>query len=70
MAVSDNAILRQLKSHVRKHRKTQPQRAIAIDDRSWRKGFRYGAIVVDLEGRTVADMMKTRSAEATADWLK
>lgn len=70
MAVSDNAILRQLKSHVREHRKTQPLRAIAIDDWSWRKGFRYGTIVVDLERRTVADVMKTRSAEATADWLK
>jgi|HubBroStandDraft_2_1064218.scaffolds.fasta_scaffold37580_3 transposase len=32
MAVSDNAILRQLKSHVRKQRKIEPLRAIAIDD--------------------------------------
>jgi transposase len=70
MAVSDNAILRQLKSHVRKHRKAQPLRAIAIDDWSWRKGFRYGTIVADLERRTVADVVKTRSSEATADWLK
>jgi hypothetical protein len=36
MAVSDNAILRQLKSHVRKQRKMEPLRAIAIDDWSWR----------------------------------
>jgi transposase len=45
-------------------------RAIAIDDWSWRKGFRYGTIVVDLERRTVADVLKTRSAHGTADWLK
>jgi zinc-finger of transposase IS204/IS1001/IS1096/IS1165 len=45
MPVSDNAILRQLKSHVRKQRKTEPLRAIAIDDWSWRKGFRYGTVV-------------------------
>jgi len=70
MPVSDNAILRQLKSHVRKHRKTEPLRAIAIDDWSCRKGFRYGTIVVDLERRTVADVLKTRSAQGTADWLK
>jgi hypothetical protein len=31
MAVSDNAILRQLKGHVRKQRKMEPLRAIAID---------------------------------------
>jgi transposase len=70
MPTSDNAILRQLKSHVRKQRKIEPLRAIAIDDWSWRKGFRYGTIVVDLERRTVADVLKTRSADGTADWLK
>jgi transposase len=70
MPVSDNAILRQLKSHVRKQRKTEPLRAIAIDVWSWRKGFRYGTIVVDLERRMVADVLKTRSAQGTADWLK
>jgi len=43
---------------------------IAIDDWSWRKGFAYGTIVVDLEHRTVADVQETRSAQATADWLK
>src|ERR1700677_2122228 len=70
MPTSDNAILRQLKSHVRKQRKIEPLRAIAIDDWSWRKGFRYGTIVVDLERRTVADVLKTRSADGTTDWLK
>jgi len=70
MPVSDSAVLRQLKSHFRKHRKAEPLRAIAIDDWSWRKGFRYGTIVIDLERRTVAEVLKTRSAEATADWLK
>jgi transposase len=70
MPVNDNAILRQLKSHVRKQRKTESLRAIAIDDRNWRKGSRYGTIVVDLERRTVANALKTRSAQGTADWLK
>jgi transposase len=35
---------------------------------SWRKGFIYGTIIVYLERRTVADVLKTRSARATADW--
>lgn len=67
--VCDNAILRQLKRHVRERADTAPLRAIAIDDWSWRKGFTYGAIIVDLERRTVADVMETRSAKETADWL-
>ena len=45
-------------------------RAITIDDWSWVKGFRYGTIVVDLERRTVADVLKTGSPEVTAHWLK
>jgi transposase len=47
MPISDNAILRQLKRHVRERADTAPLRAIAIDDWSWRKGFTYGTIIVE-----------------------
>lgn len=70
MPVSDNAILRQLKRHVRERREAAPLRAIAIDDWSWRRGFTYGTIIVDLERRTVADVLESRSAKETAEWLK
>ena len=70
MPVSDNAILRQLKRHVRERADPAPLRAIAIDDWSWRKGFTYGTIIVDLERRTVADVLETRSAKDTANWLE
>lgn len=70
MPVSDSAILRQLKHHVRERGDPASHRAIAIDDWSWRKGFTHGTIVVDLARRTVADVMGTRSAKATADWLR
>ena len=43
---------------------------IAIDDWSWRKGSAYGTIIVDLERRKVVDVLKARSVEATANWLK
>jgi len=65
MPFSDNAILRQLKRHVRERRETEPLRVIAIDDWSWRKDFTYETIIVDLERRTVAGVLKTRSAQAT-----
>jgi len=51
MPVSDSAIVRQLKRHVRERREAEPLRAVAIDDWSWRKGFAYGTIIVDLERR-------------------
>ena len=70
MPVSDSAILRQLKHHVRERADPLPLRAIAIDDWSWRKDSTYGTIVVDLERRTVADVLATRSAKETADWLE
>jgi transposase len=41
-----------------------------IDDWSWRKGSAYGTIIVDLERRKVVDVLKARSVEATANWLK
>jgi len=34
------------------------------------QGSTYGTIVVDLERRTVADVLATRSAKETADWLE
>ncbi len=70
MPVSDSAILRQLKRHARERADPPPPRVIAIDDWSWRKGCTYGTIVVDLERRTVADVLATRSAKETADWLE
>ena len=70
MPVSDNAILRQLKRHASERPDGAPLRAIAIDDWSWRKGFNYGTIIVDLERRIVADVLETRSARETANWVK
>lgn len=70
MPVSDNSILRQLKRHASEGRDSAPLRTIAIDDWSWRKGFNYGTIIVDLERRVVADVLETRSAKETADWVK
>jgi hypothetical protein len=69
MLVSDNAILRQLKRLVRERADPAPLRAIAIDDWSWRKGFTYGTIVVDMVRQAVADVLDARSAKETAGWL-
>jgi DNA-binding NarL/FixJ family response regulator len=46
-----------------------PPRFIGIDDRAWRKGRRYGTIVVDLERGRVIDLLPGRDAETVKRWL-
>jgi len=47
-----------------------PPRVVGIDDWAWRKGQRYGTIVVDLERSDVIDLLPDRDAETVAAWLK
>ena len=43
--------------------------AIGIDEWAWRRGYHYGAIVVDLETHRVVDLLPDRSSESAAQWL-
>jgi transposase len=45
-------------------------RIIGIDDWAWRKGHRYGTIVVDLERGCPIDVLEDRAAATVADWLQ
>jgi transposase len=47
-----------------------PARIIGLDDWSWRKTSRYGTIVVDLERRSVVDILEDRSVESVANWMR
>jgi transposase len=47
-----------------------PARIVGIDDWSWRKSWRYGTIIVDLERRKVVDILEDRSMSSVAQWLK
>lgn len=45
-------------------------RVIGIDDWAWRKGLRYGTIIVDLERHRVLDLLPDRAAETVSRWLR
>ncbi len=43
---------------------------VGIDDWAWKKGQRYGTIIVDLERQCPIALLQDRNAETLADWLK
>jgi transposase len=50
-------------------RSSQLPRFVGIDDWAWRKGQRYGTIVVDLETSEVIDLLPDRDASTVRVWL-
>jgi transposase len=65
---SPDTLLRRVKG-LRKQ-PAEPPRVVGIDDWAWRKGQRYGTIVVDLERSDVIDLLPDRGADTAAAWLK
>ena len=68
MATSPDTLLRRVKRL--KNEPPGPPRVVGIDDWAWRKGQRYGTIVVDLERSDVIDLLPDRDADTVAAWLK
>ncbi len=47
-----------------------PPRVIGLDEWAWKRGQRYGAIVVDLERKKPIALLADRSQQTVAHWLK
>ena len=66
--VSRNTLLRRVRS-VCLPEGPAPE-IIGIDDWAWRKGHRYGTIIVDLQRGCPIDVLEDRAAETVATWLQ
>lgn len=68
LVTSGDTLLRQVR---RTPVPTAPSpRVVGVDDWCFRRGRRYGAILVDLERRQVLDLLPDREAETLASWLQ
>jgi transposase len=67
--VSGDTILRSVKNLVPAPPEATTIRHLGVDDWAWRKGQRYGTILVDLERHRVADVLPDRSSDGLENWL-
>ena len=67
IATSPDTLLRRVKQL--EGESAAPPRVVGIDDWAWRKGRRYGTIVVDLERGDVIDLLPDRDTTTVKKWL-
>ena len=67
IATTPTTLLRHLMKYP--SRKAAPVRVLGVDDWSWKKGRRYGTLLVDLERHEIIDVLEDRGSATFAAWL-
>ena len=68
LTVSPDTLLRRL--HQSSPHKPAPPRIIGVDDFAFRRGRRYGTLIVDLERHCPINLLPDLEAETLSRWLK
>lgn len=68
MPTSPDSVLREIRATTLTEHPTP--RVLGVDDWCFKRGKRYGTILVDLEQRCVVDLLPERSSEALSNWLR